>query len=167
MVYVAFALASVLGCSKSAGPPGEPGPDVISRLKWPGTPIESRIPGKSGKLAMHTATCTVTGPRGLVLYSVVINWLDKGMDPKEWVDDVKKAHEKDAITCEEIEFGPKKYPGVDYTTETTTQTRKVFGRTLDVLVRSTWYSVSVTSSNAELLNHADVKRFFESFVLDE
>src|SRR5262249_46564135 len=102
-------------------PPGEPGPDVISRLKWPNTPYEGRIPDNSGKTAMHTATCTVTRPRGLVMYHAIINWQDHGVDPKARLGGIRQAHEKGANDCQERAGGRKNPPGGESSTESSTE----------------------------------------------
>jgi hypothetical protein len=164
---IAIVLASIVGCARSGGPPGEPGPDVISRLKWPRTPTEHRTRNNAGNLTIHNADYMVSGPNGPTMYSASIIWDDKHTDPKEWLSDLKKAYAKDGKSCQEIEFGPEKYPGLDTTTEPNTQQAKVYTRQLDVLVRSTSYSISVIAPNAELLDDPDVRAFFDSFTLNE
>jgi hypothetical protein len=138
-------------------------------LKWPGKVTESNQTVKDEKVEtrFYNATCTKEGPMGAMMFFAHVMELDetelKGTSPKKVLDAYTFASKDDETSRKAIEYGSKKYPGLDIVT----RWGKSFCRKKVVMVRSRIYEVAVVGPNEESLKVPEVKAFLESLTVGD
>ena len=166
--YCAIAvLVAATGCHKSApAPTGQPTPWGF-RITWPGEPDEMPPANrKAGEPWTYMAFYTDKSPGRFLQYSVAV--VDMGtkageMTPKEHLLAAKSAFQSDESSRKEFEHGPKKLPGLDITKKLSGKFRKERAIASGTRV----YEIGVTAQTEDALGAPEVKKFFESFGVDE
>ena len=105
-------------------------------------------------------------PGHLLQYSVSVLELGtnaNGMTPKEHLTAFKLAFQKDELSRKEIEHGSKKLPGLDIVI----RRAGILRRTWAIVSGTRMYEVGVTAATEEALGGVEVKKFFDSFGVDE
>jgi hypothetical protein len=165
--WAIVAVVAVVGCNKSPPTPtGQPTPWGF-RITWPGEPTEMPPASqKPGEPWTYMAFYTDKTPGRLLLYGASVTELGARageMSPKEHLAAFKHAFQKDESSRKEFEHGPKKLPGLDIVSQ---RGRKV-SRERAIASGTRVYSIMVTAPSEDTLNSPEVKRFFESFGVDE
>jgi hypothetical protein len=138
-------------------------------LKWPGSPHESSqvIPSDVGEEKHYDATFTDRrSPDTIVPYSAfVIDFPEKalkGKAPRDFLNAYVFASQKHETARKEVELGRCKHPCL----EITTHSGDLFDRRLVVMAGPRLYEVSVSSRKEQALRDVQVKKFFESLVIE-
>ena len=175
-----YAVNLLLICSVLLGlqPGGEPSdqPEQLSfnpklALKWPGKPFESSqvLTTKDGEQKHYSAMFADKRPDGLVLFSAFVEEFPekalKGTSAKQLLAAYVLAFRKEETSRKELEHGPKKYPGLDITSQHASPSGIRFNRKLVVLAGRRIYCISVDCKDKEFLNRPEVKAFFESLAI--
>jgi hypothetical protein len=138
-------------------------------LNWPGAPTEGDgvIWTKEGQQRHYSATFMDRPPGGIVVYTLsVIEWPEKtlaGLEAKQKLDAYVFSQKRDETSRQAIEYGPKKYPGLDMTTGS----GDAVGRRIVIVAGPRLYDLSVAASNQEALRSPAVAEFFHSFAIQE
>jgi|SRR5262245_1155457 len=137
------------------------------KVTWPGPPEENlqANPGGGVERSYH-ATYVARSAGRVLLFSAFVD--DFGVRAGELSPDDRlaasvTAFQKDEVSRTPIEHGPRRHPGFDIVSR---RDGKVT-RKLVVVAGSRVFTVSVTTSKEELLEALEVKRFFESFAIEE
>ncbi|HKA07507.1 MAG TPA: hypothetical protein VKD71_09635 [Gemmataceae bacterium] len=162
-VSIIFAVGSIgcliasayVGCFSPAKP-AEFDPKL--HLQWPGAP---EIVGDSKH---YTATLIHKGANGTIFLSAHVDD-DPGfakLSPRDALDSFTFAFRKNETSRKEIEVGPKKYPGLQITSKHDLNGRFRFERKLVYVSGTRIATVSVSSTNENLVNGSEASAFLDS-----
>jgi hypothetical protein len=143
--------------------------DPELHLKWPGPPHEGSqlLPTEAGEARHYSATFADKRSGGVINYTAFVEEYPadsiKKADPEELLSAYVFAFQADEVSRKKIEYGPRKYPGLDIVSQRDGR----FDRKLVVMADRRMYHIGVSSTKEEWLKDPAVQAFFDSFSLND
>jgi hypothetical protein len=123
------------------------------------------LPSKEGVWKNYMGIFTDKGPDDVIIFTAGVMELPtlQQNNPKDLLESSVLPLQRDEFTRKDIEHGPKKYPGADITS----YSKKSFSRHVVVMAGLRIYTISVTCREEASLDNSKVRKFLESFGIDE